>query len=147
MRGFCDVAIGTVHKWVDQQGLKSEKDGRERTVALKDLLRFLAVRYANDSSENRARLTAAQADRAEFENSARRGEFISVELFGETLNAVVGEIAGQMAGFPGRVSGKIVDLQDPALVRSRLMDECNLVRTAIANHIRGIADLADQAPN
>lgn len=92
-----------------------------------------------------ARLRKAQAERAEFENRARRGEFISVELFGETVMALSGEVAGQMSGFPGRVAGKIAGVQDPAIVRSRLMDECNVVRSAFAAHLRGIAGIAEGA--
>jgi phage terminase Nu1 subunit (DNA packaging protein) len=139
VRDFCSVAIGTVHKWVDRQDLESKKDGRERTVALNDLLAFLAARYTNNSGENRARLAAAQADRAEFENKVRIGEFMPIKEHGNLLRKVVSEISGQMAGFPGRVAGKIAGITDPAVVRTRLVDECNAVRDAVADHLDSIA--------
>ena len=91
-----------------------------------------------------SRLRKAQAERTEFENRVRRAEFVSVELYGETLLAVAGEVAGQMAGFPGRVSGKVVGVQDPAIVRSRLIDECNIVRSAVAAHLRDIAGITER---
>ena len=89
---LCDIAIGTAHKWVDEKGLESEKDGRERAVRLADLLVFLAKRYANESSEFQERLRRAQAERAEFENSIRRGEFMPIVAHGELLRKVVAEI-------------------------------------------------------
>lgn len=101
------------------------------------------VKRASEDQPSTERLRRAQADRAEFENRVRRGEFISIELHGETVLALASEVTGQMSGLPGRVAGKITGLQDPAIVRSRLMDECNIVRSAFATHLRGIAGIAD----
>jgi len=136
----CSVSIGSVHKWADQLGLPSIKEGRERTIALTNLLPFLADRYSGSSAENRDRLTAAQADRVEFENQVRRDEFMPIELHGEILRSLAANVAGQMAGFPGRVAPKIASIRDPAVVRAVLIDECNEVRNA---HAALLGELAD----
>jgi len=99
-----------------------------------------ACAWLLDVGNAQARLKHAQAQKAEFENEVRRGELIPIELHGELLRKVAGEVVGQMSGFPGRVAGKIASIKDPALVRAKLIDECNEVRNAVANLFGEIAD-------
>jgi len=107
-----------------------------------DAIRWLIERGSMDRAEGsqRDRLALAQAQRVEFENEVRRGELIPIELHGELLRKVAGEVAGQMSGFPGRVAGKIASIKDPALVRAKLIDECNEVRDAVAGVLGDIAE-------
>ena len=135
-------------EWLDR-GLPCERSGKkgqeveiDSVAAIRWMMENVSV--GRKASEDRDRLARAQADRAEFENRVRRGEFISVELFGETIIALSGEVIGQMSGLPGRVAGKIAGVQDPAIVRTRLMDECNGVRSAFAAHLRGVAGISDR---
>jgi len=98
------------------------------------------VRRGDEGTDEKMRLARAQAEKAEFDNEVRRGEFMPVELHGEILLKVAGEMAGQMSGFPGRVAGKIASIKDPALVRAKLIDECNYVRDAVARILGNLAE-------
>jgi phage terminase Nu1 subunit (DNA packaging protein) len=104
-----------------------------------------AKRLSNEDAPTE-RLRRAQANRAEFENKVRSGEFMPIKTHGELLRKVVSEISGQMAGFPGRVAGKIAGVADPAVVRTRLVDECNAVRDAVADHLDSIAQELEDEP-
>lgn len=138
------VSPRQVSDWMDE-GMPCQRSGKKgEQVQIESAPAFQWLMKRNDGEIASARLRKAQADRAEFENRVRRGEFISVELFGETLLALAGEVAGQMSGFPGRVAGKIAGVQDAGTVRSRLMDECNVVRSAFAAHLREIAGIAER---
>jgi len=139
-RDMCGVAIGTVHRWVDELQLPSEKVGRERTIALCDLLPFLAERFANNPAENRDRLAAAQATRVEFENNVRLGRYIPIDLHTTLLNAVVSEMVQQVSGLPGRCANELAGITDAAVIREKLIDEGSRIRNAIARHLGSIAD-------
>jgi phage terminase Nu1 subunit (DNA packaging protein) len=119
---------------------KSGREYRIETGAAIDweIQRGLGTRP--DGESERDRLARVQADRVQFENEARQGEFIPIRLHGELLRKVAGEIAGQMAGFPGRVAPKVANIRDPAMVRAKLLDECNDVRNAIANLLGNLAE-------
>jgi hypothetical protein len=92
---------------------------------------------AADSASSRLRL--AQAEKAEFENLIRSGDFIPAEMHDAVIGKVAGEIAKQMAALPGRNAGVLAGLHEPALVRARLIKECNGVRNAVASHMVDLA--------
>jgi len=146
-RDLCGVAIGTVHRWVDELDLPSEKVGRERTIALSDLLPFLADRFANNPAENRDRLAAAQASRVEFDNNVRQGRYIPIDLHTTLLNAVVSEMVQQLSGLPGRCANELAGVTDAAVVRGKLIDEASRIRNAVSRHLVSIADAIAKTRN
>jgi hypothetical protein len=71
--------------------------------------------------------------------SHRPGEFIPAAMLDASIGTIAGEIAQQMAALPGRVAGVLAGIHEPALVRARMIKECNGVRNAVANHMEGLA--------
>ncbi|GAH43028.1 MULTISPECIES: hypothetical protein [unclassified Rudaea] len=132
------------------RGMPCERSGKKGEAVEIDTAKAIRwmienVRFGRPVSDDRERLAAAQADKAEFENAVRRGEFVSISMHGELLRRLAGEVAGQMAGFPGRVAPTVANMKDPALVRAKLIDECNDVRDAVAGVLGIIAAQFDGA--
>jgi len=96
--------------------------------------------HRNDTDQSASdRLRIAQAEKAEFENLVRQGDFIKAEAHDAVIGHVAGEIAQQMSALPGRVAGVLAGINEPALVRARMIEECNGVRNAVASHMVGLA--------
>jgi hypothetical protein len=131
-----------VGNWLDE-GMpcrRSGKKGDEVEIDSGDAIRWLLERRAGEDGQSATdRLRVAQAEKAEFENRVRAGEFIPAELHDAVIGHVASEIAQQMAALPGRVAGVLSGINEPALVRARMIQECNGVRDAVANHMDGLA--------
>lgn len=135
VRDLCDVSIGLVHRWVDQNGLTSTKNGRERTVKMVDLLPFLAIRYADNNAEFKDRLNAARLERLERDNRLAGGELITREEHENEMVALASLTVRALSGMPGRLAGEMAAIDNPAIARDRLAEECRGVRNGIAEQI------------
>lgn len=116
-------------------------NGREYSIDVGAGFEFeLQLKSSGEDGQSATdRLRVAQAEKAEFENRVRAGEFIPAELHDAVIGHVASEIAQQMAALPGRVAGVLSGIHEPALVRARMIEECNGVRDAVANHMDGLA--------
>lgn len=116
-------------------------NGREYSIDVGAAFEFeLQLASAGEDGQSASdRLRIAQAEKAEFENRVRGGEFIPAEMHDAVIGKVASEIAQQMTALPGRVAGVLAGITEPALVRARMIKECNGVRDAVANHMDGLA--------
>lgn len=128
------VAIGTVHRWCDQEGLASKRKGRVRLIGAGALIRFLAHRDRGPGSQ-RERLAKEQADRVALENAERRGELVRVDhvrYFG--LEAERG-LCAELDGAAGRMANELAAITSPAEMRAKLIAAFHDIRRAYAERL------------
>jgi hypothetical protein len=140
---FAEI-VGKSPAWVSKQiaaGMPVQSRGENGHAHRIDTAEAIGWLLAEADSEQSAsdRLRIAQAEKAEFENEIRAGQFITAEQHDAVIGRMAGEIAQQMAAFPGRYAGVLAGVTEPALVRARLIEGCNGVRNAVANHMVGLA--------
>jgi phage terminase Nu1 subunit (DNA packaging protein) len=128
----------TVHDWTNA-GLKSKKEGRNRLVLLPDLIKYLAAREYQPGSQ-RERLAKEQADKVAIENATKRGEFIFAGQVTDVFAALGADLAARHDAVPGRVASEFAGITEPAVIRSRLLDELRGVRAAFADAGAKLAD-------
>lgn len=139
-------STGQVSAWL-KQGMPASGYGRpgkrveiDTAVAIPWLLKRERASAPQRQGGERERLAKAQAERAEFENAVRRGDFVLVDTLAAVLLNVASEVARQLDGLPGRAASEVASMTDPAVVRAKLLDECRQIRSEVAKHMRGIAD-------
>lgn len=135
---LCRKPVQTVHDWT-RGGLRSAKPGRNRVVEDEDLIRFLAARDYEPGSQ-RDRLAKAQAIKVELANAQRRGELIFADQVAEALSTLAADLSARHDALPGRLANELAGLTDPAVIRSRLLDELRAVRGAFADASAKLAD-------
>lgn len=131
-------SISTVQSFCEQ-GLASKKVGRNRVIALRALVQWLAARESEPGSQ-RERLARAQAEKHELENARKRGELIYADQVAEVLSTLAADVAARMDAISGRLAGELAGLSDPAVIRGRLRDEHRSVRGAFADAVAKLAD-------
>lgn len=129
----------TVDDWI-KRGLPSRKEGRNRVVRLDDLLVFLAHDDGLPQGSQRERLAKAQAEKVEMENEQRRGRMIDANIVEETLLGVGAYLAREHDALPGRVASEFAGINEPAVIRARLMEELRIVRDGLAQFSARTAD-------
>jgi phage terminase Nu1 subunit (DNA packaging protein) len=142
---LCDVAISTAHGWL-KEGLPSSREGRERIIGNRELLKFLAHRQPFAPGSQRDRLANAQAEKFELENARRRGELILANQVADVFATLAADLAARHDGLAGRMANELAGISDPARLRERLLDELRDVRSSFADAIEKLADALGQAP-
>jgi phage terminase Nu1 subunit (DNA packaging protein) len=130
--------VQTVHDWT-KAGLKSRKTGRNRVIRVADLVRYLAAREYQPGSQ-RDRLAKEQADKFAIENAVKRGELVFVSQVSEVMATLAADLSSRHDAVPGRVASELAGINEPAVIRERLLDELRSVRAAFADAIAKLAD-------
>jgi phage terminase Nu1 subunit (DNA packaging protein) len=130
--------VQTVHEWT-KNGLVSRKDGRHRLISIGDLVRFLAAREYQPGSQ-RERLAKEQADKVALDNAAKRGELLHADHVAEVLTSLAANLGAQLDALPGRCASELAGLNEPGVIRARLLDETRGIRAAIADATARMAE-------
>lgn len=96
-------------------------------------------RDASDIKFERKRLIKAQADNAECEYQLRRGELVALNLVIEILNEVAVLYGSSVDALPGRLAPELAGMNDPALIKAKLFDECRHIRNLTAERLERFA--------
>src|SRR5512143_4238743 len=89
-----------------------------------------------------ARLRLAQAEVAELEAAAKRGELRPLADYQRATTEAMVILATQLDGVPGRLASQLSTMDDAGEIRQVLMDEARRIRSAIADRLRDWALLA-----
>lgn len=134
---------------VSQRTLKS--GSVERRYRLKDALPYLAdpksEPYTNGERSleaERKRLIREQADRESLDNERKRGELIPADQVELVFTATIALVVNRLEGVAGRLANELVNIQNPAVIREKLLIEHRAIRKAIAD---GLGDLEKVAEN
>lgn len=130
-------------KPVSQRTLKG--GSVERRYKLKDVLPFLADPKSEPHTNGersleaeRKRLIREQADREALENARTRGEVIPVEQVEQIFTATIALVVNRLEGVASRLANELVNIDNPAVIREKLLIEHRAIRKAIAD---GLGDL------
>ncbi len=88
----------------------------------------------------RERLAKEQADKLALENAKRRSELVLASYVSEIFNGLAADISARLDGLPGRVANELAGINDPAQIRSRLLDECRAIRSGVAGYLLQLAN-------
>ena len=133
-----------IHQLVRQGIIPKAKRGRyELASAVQGYICYLESRNPAiapsvgeevfDYRRERARLTKAQADRAEAETAKITGEVVSVRQVERNLATLFAEVAANMRNIPTRVASALVGNTDEREVKTVLLREIDSVLTALAD--------------
>jgi phage terminase Nu1 subunit (DNA packaging protein) len=124
---------------------KAEKGRYDLAGSVRGYIRYLQERAAGrldgsyqettDLLQERKRLIKAQADKTESEHQKLRGELIPFTLVEETLNEVAVLFASSVDALPGRLANELAGLSDPALIKTRLFEECRRLRLTTSERL------------
>lgn len=139
---LCDVAPASVTNWMND-GMPADRSGRAgrevRIDPAKALPWVIAHRESPPGSQ-RERLAKAQAEKVEMENEQRRGKTIDAAQVEETMLGLAAYLAREHDALPGRVANELAGINEPAVIRSRLLEECRAIRDGLAQHSIRTAD-------
>lgn len=111
--------------------------------------KFLQDRVTGDRKDGwrgeRERLAREQADRVAIENACTRGELIYAADVQEALSTAVASLAADLDGMPGRLASTVAGMNDPALIRSTILDESRRIRESFAAQLAELAEPAGAA--
>lgn len=97
---------------------------------------------AENSTENeslnveRKRLLKAQADMAECEFQEKRGELIAFSAVTYLLQEVGAIYTSSIDAIPGRFAQELVNISNPAVMKSKLFDECRRIRNSTSDQLQ-----------
>ena len=107
------------------------------------------VRYVEQGREGAATLAEAKlltererSRKLAFENEIKAGRLIYVEQVAEVMGELAAALAGQFDALPGRVASELAGLNDPGVIRARLLDETRGIRSAMADATARLATKA-----
>ena len=118
---------------------KAERGRYELAPAVQGYIRYLQERSLRsdqspiDYHTEKARLTKAQADRAEAETAKITGEVVSVRQVERNLATLFAEVTANMRNIPTRVASALVGNTDEREVKAVLLREIDSVLTALAD--------------
>lgn len=145
-----DVSPASVTNWMND-GMpadRSGKSGREVRIEPEKALPWVINHRDAPPGSQRERLAKAQAEKVEMENEQRRGKLIDAGQVEETLLGLASYLAREHDALPGRVANELAGINEPAVIRSRLLEECRAIREGLAQHSIRTADaleaLADE---
>lgn len=94
----------------------------------------------------RLRLLSEQADAAAIKNAQDRGELIAAEFVQEITMTAVANLAGALAGLPGRLATEVARESDPAACRELIRNEIDRARNQFADDFEFLSEsFADRA--
>lgn len=122
--------------------------GRKQFDAFDCVPRYLRhSRQGGGSSADiaEARLRLIEAQRREIEQRTRRADkqLIEIDLVASGFAAAMVTVGSQLDGLAGRMAGELAGINDPAVMKARLFDECRRIRNAAADQLEALA--SDQA--
>lgn len=95
--------------------------------------------YINDKTHGanaRGRLYNAQAEKAEVEAAEKRGLVAPVNGFVETLLSVFAIFGIGLDAIAGRLANELAGVDNPAVIRQRILDEMRGVRSNVVDRLR-----------
>ena len=115
-RGGRQINIRNAHDWLVQKAVAKVKtpDGGET------------------KEQAELRKSRADADLAELKAAEMRGELVRLEAIEQLIDRVMTLCATQLDGLGGRMAGRLAGESDPAVIRQVLLDECRIIRSAMA---------------
>jgi len=140
-----------VSAWVDQ-GMPVEKGGGKgiplEIDSAKAVRWLLGKRGSGASrqtalSEERKRLTSAQAEKVEIENAVRNGELLEISDVEILILETTALLVGQLSSLGSRLAGELAGLSNPKTVLKRINAETDRLRRDIAKKFREGAARAD----
>lgn len=137
-----DISANAVSDLV-AQGMPSSVagKGKPRLVHIRTAHEWLVARAVSraktpDGGETKEqaelRKSRADADLAELKASEMRGELVRLEAMEQLIDRVMTLCATQLDGLGGRMAGRLAGESDPAVIRQVLLDECRIIRSAMA---------------
>jgi phage terminase Nu1 subunit (DNA packaging protein) len=145
---LCDVAPATVTNWMNDgmPCVRSGRSGREVEIDPAKALPWVIAHREAPPGSQRERLAKAQAEKVEMENEQRRGRTIDAGQVEETMLGLAAYLAREHDALPGRVANELAGINEPAVIRSRLLEECRAIREGLAQFSSRTADaLSDLA--
>jgi hypothetical protein len=126
--GITVQRLGQLH---DDGFIPRPKRGRYPLApAVQGYVRFLKERSAPKDSEH-SRLARAQAVKVETENLRRLGELLPADMVHETLQVIAAAIVSQRPGQAGRLANELASINDPGIVREKILDDWRLILSDI----------------
>lgn len=131
---FCGVSPSLVSAWIaGGMPAKAGRQGREAEIDAEKAIPWVILHRETPPGSQRERLAKEQADKIALENAAKRGELLFSAHVAEVLSALSADLAARHDAVPGRVAGELAGITEPAVIRSRLLDELRSVRAAFAD--------------
>jgi len=143
-----DVSPASVTNWMNDgmPATRSGKSGREVQIDLAAALPWVISHREAPPGSQRERLAKAQAEKVEMENEMRRGRSIDAGQVEETLFGVAAYLAREHDALPGRVASELAGINEPAIIRAKLLAELRGIREGLAQYSFRAADaLSDLA--
>jgi phage terminase Nu1 subunit (DNA packaging protein) len=128
------VSEKTVRSWI-QTGLTVLKEGgkgpgRGAIVDLAEIVRWYLSEASLDVA--RTRLASAQADRAQMENAARRGELLEVASVESEWSDLVLAFKAKMQTLPTKLGTQLTNVGDANIIATRIRVEVNAALAELA---------------
>lgn len=145
-KGFaklCDVSPQTVSNWCEA-GMPHEGGGghgETRKISVRKALPWVVANRTEKPGSERERLAKEQADKLAIENSQSRRELLKADHVQDILWSANSSLALQMQGLPGRMATELASIDDPALIRSTLLNEVRRIRSSYAQQFAELVDV------
>lgn len=137
-----------ISQWL-ADGLPHDGGGRGHRIEI-DLDRALPWLIDNRGAppgSERERLAKEQADKLALANAQTRRELVRSEHVEYTIGKALGALKQQINNLPGRLASKIASIEDPALVRSVLMEESGRILESYKSALDKLASEEPCDPN
>ena len=110
------INLTTVDKW-RRSGCPAEKKGPNVMFSVRQVSDWLRTRDTEtsgvlDLSQERAKLTKLQAEKATLELEVSRGNLIPMELVVETWQGHIGNARAKLLGFPAKAAAQSIGMDD-----------------------------------
>lgn len=144
---LCGVAQSTVSNWMTAGMPHEAGGGRGKAVVIDIELALPWVVGAREAptGSQRERVAKEQADKIAFANARDRKNLVLAEHVSYVMTAMAADIAGRLDGLPGRMANELSGINEPAKIRSRLLDECRSIRAGFATYIAKLAKPEDDS--
>jgi phage terminase Nu1 subunit (DNA packaging protein) len=111
-----EINVRAAHDWLVERALSAARtpDGGE------------------SKEQAELRKSRADADAAEIRVAESRGELVRFDLIEQLIDRVMTLCATQLDGLGGRMAGRLAAESDPAVIRWVLLEECRIIRSAMA---------------
>lgn len=119
---------------------KAGRQGREAQIDAEKAIPWVVLHREAPPGSQRERLAKEQADKVAIENAAKRGELMHADQVAEVFTSLAADLAARHDAVPGRVASEFAGITEPAIIRSRLLDELRIVRAAVADALGRLED-------
>lgn len=141
---LCGVDAATVTHWC-KGGMPHNGGGASGVkleIDIKTAIPWVVRNRTEKPGSERERLAKEQADKVAIENAKSRGELLMSPHVEDAIAAALATLAAQLDGLAGRMATPLASIDDPATIRASLMDETRRIRTAYAEQLSELADIA-----